>query len=166
MIGALSCLWRFCGPTQAYTLDALSFLGKVPLSYIIYSPCTVRKWYNAVWSPPPLACAWSQQRFQGSSGLGRILSSVFKNHLPPFCCAASRRVASCSSSVSTSDAGSWTYLITDPRMKQFFTDCCAGNRHRSEGDAPVQHPRMGHGTSWTVLCLEGQWAVLATAIAR
>ena len=27
--------------------------------------------------------------------------------------------------MSTSDAGSWTYLITEPRMKQFFTDCCA-----------------------------------------
>ena len=36
--------------------------------------------------------------------------------------AASFLVASCNSDVSTSSAGSWTYLTTDPLMKQFFTD--------------------------------------------
>eukprot|EP00965_Chrysotila_dentata_P188451 6172747-Pleurochrysis_carterae.AAC.4 len=40
-----------------------------------------------------------------------------------FCCAISRRVASCSNSVSTSVAGNWTYLMTEPRTKQFLTDC-------------------------------------------
>jgi len=29
--------------------------------------------------------------------------------------------------VSTSEAGSCTYLMTEPRMKQFFTDCMCGN---------------------------------------
>lgn len=42
-----------------------------------------------------------------------------------FCCIASFRAASCSSCVSTSSAGSWTYRTTDPRMKQFFTDSCS-----------------------------------------
>lgn len=46
-------------------------------------------------------------------------------HLSFFCCDASRRVASCSSSVSISDDGSCTYRMTEPRTKQFFTDCCA-----------------------------------------
>lgn len=41
-----------------------------------------------------------------------------------FCCIASFLAASCSSWVSTSSAGSWTYRTTDPRMKQFFTDSC------------------------------------------
>lgn len=36
--------------------------------------------------------------------------------------AASFRAASCRSCVSTSSPGSWTYLTTDPRMKQFFTE--------------------------------------------
>lgn len=36
--------------------------------------------------------------------------------------AASLRAASCSSWVSHSSAGSWTYRTTDPRIKQFFTD--------------------------------------------
>lgn len=35
---------------------------------------------------------------------------------------ASFLAASCSSCVSTSSPGSWTYRTTEPRMKQFFTD--------------------------------------------
>lgn len=35
---------------------------------------------------------------------------------------ASFRAASCSSCVSTSSPGNWTYRTTDPRMKQFLTD--------------------------------------------
>lgn len=35
---------------------------------------------------------------------------------------ASFLAASCKSCVSTSSPGSWTYLTTDPLMKQFFTD--------------------------------------------
>ena len=41
-------------------------------------------------------------------------------------CCASFRVASCSSWVSISSAGSWTYRTTEPRMKQFFTDSWRG----------------------------------------
>lgn len=39
---------------------------------------------------------------------------------------ASFLVASCSSCVSTSSPGSWTYRTTEPRMKQFFTDNMCG----------------------------------------
>lgn len=38
-----------------------------------------------------------------------------------FPCATSFLVASCSKLVSTSSGGSWIYLITDPRTKQFRT---------------------------------------------
>ena len=41
-----------------------------------------------------------------------------------FPCCASFLVASCSNAVSISSAGSCTYLITEPLMKQFFTDNC------------------------------------------
>lgn len=38
--------------------------------------------------------------------------------------AASFRAASCSNCVSTSSPGNWTYLTTDPLMKQFLTESC------------------------------------------
>jgi hypothetical protein len=42
------------------------------------------------------------------------------------------RVASSSNAVSTTDAGRWTYLTTDPRMKTFFTATCTHQRCREE----------------------------------
>eukprot|EP00929_Paragymnodinium_shiwhaense_P109999 TRINITY_DN76662_c0_g1_i1.p1 TRINITY_DN76662_c0_g1~~TRINITY_DN76662_c0_g1_i1.p1 ORF type:complete len:108 (+),score=11.14 TRINITY_DN76662_c0_g1_i1:107-430(+) len=45
-----------------------------------------------------------------------------KNHHLPEICLASRRQPSCSNSVSTSCDGRWTYLTTEPRMKQFLTE--------------------------------------------
>ena len=47
---------------------------------------------------------------------------------------ASRRVASCSSSTSTSFGGMCTYRTTEPRIKQFLTESCT-NRNRARHDA-------------------------------
>ena len=43
------------------------------------------------------------------------------------------RVASSSNAVSTADAGRWTYLTTDPRMKTFFTATCTRQRYMVDG---------------------------------
>ena len=68
------------------------------------------------------------------------------HHFPPlFCCATSLLVASCSSSVSTSADGSCTYLITEPRMKQFFTDCCGARASARVGGVGRRRARWAGG---------------------
>lgn len=62
-----------------------------------------------------------EMRFSGS-----------QNHCFAFESASSFRHESASSCVSTWSDGSWTYLTTEPRMKQFFTETMCGKRSGSD----------------------------------